>query len=115
MKPNKLMNEPLPPPLPSGPRPRGVDDQQSATPSSREADPTYNLLADKIGGVPNIRKKDNLYQAAAIGVFLIVGVVVGAFFGEWPQGVLLGGLAGLIAGTLISGAVLTVIGLLRKS
>ena len=109
------MNESLPPPLPSGPRPRGVDDQQSATPSSRGTDPTYNLLADKIGGVPNIRKKDNLYQAAAIGVFLIVGVVVGAFFGEWPQGVLLGGLAGLIAGTLISGAVLTVIGLLRKS
>ena len=115
MKPNKHMNEPLPPPLPSGPRPGGVDDQQSATPSSREADPTYNLLADKIGGVPNIRKKDNLYQAAAIGVFVIVGVVVGGLLGEWPEGVLLGGLAGLIAGTLISGAVLTVIGLCRKS
>ena len=74
-----------------------------------------NLLADKIGGVPNVRKKDNLYQAAAIGVFLIAGAVVGGFLGEWPQGVLLGGLAGLIAGTLISGAVLTVIGLCRKS
>ena len=109
------MNESLPPPLPPERRQPGADDQQSPTPSSGGADATYNLLADKIGGVPNVRKKDNLYQAAAIGVFLIVGVVVGGFLGEWPEGVLLGGLAGLIAGTLISGAVLTVIGLCRKS
>ena len=109
------MNEPVPPPIPSGTPQRGADDQQSPPPSSRGPDPTYNFLAYKIGGVPNVRKKDNLYQAAAIGAFLIVGVVVGGFLGEWPEGVLLGGLAGLIAGTLISGAVLTVIGLCRKS
>ena len=109
------MNESVPPPLPPDTRQRGADELQSATPSNRGADPTYNFLADKIGGVPNVRKKDNLYQAAAIGVFLIVGVVVGGLLGEWPEGVLLGGLAGLIAGTLISGAVLTVIGLCRKS
>ncbi len=109
------MNESLPPPLPSGTPQRGAEDQPSTRPSSHGPDPTYNLLADKIGGVPNVRKKDNLYQAAAIGVFLIVGVVVGACLGEWPEGVLLGGLAGLIAGTLITGAVLTVIGLCRKS
>ena len=109
------MNESVPTPIPPGTPPRATIGQQSATPSSRGADATYNLLADKIGGVPNVRKKDNLYQAAAIGVFLIAGAVVGGFLGEWPQGVLLGGLAGLIAGTLISGAVLTVIGLCRKS
>ena len=109
------MNESLPPPLPSGAGQRGADDQQGPTPSSRGPDATYNLLADKIGGVPNVRKKDNLYQAAAIGVFTIIGAVVGWFLGEWPQGVLLGALAGLIAGTLISGAVLAVIGLCRKS
>ncbi len=109
------MNESLPPPIPPDARQRGANDQHSSTPANRGADPTYNLLADKIGGVPNLRKKDNLYQAAAIGVFLIVGVVVGGVLGEWPQGVLVGGLAGLIGGTLISGAVLTVIGLCRKS
>ena len=109
------MNESVPPRIPSGTPQRGAGDQPSTTPSSRGPDPTYNFLADKIGGVPNVRKKDNLYQAAAIGVFMIVGAVVGSFLGEWPQGVLLGGLAGLIAGTLISGAVLTVIGLWRKS
>ena len=108
------MNESVPPPIPSGTPQRGAEDQPSATPASRGPDPTYNFVADKIGGVPNVRKKDNLYQAAAIGVFLIVGAVVGGILGEWPQGVLLGGLAGLIAGTLISGAVLTVIGLCRK-
>ena len=109
------MNESVPPLLPSGTRQRGADDQQSAPPSSGGADPTYNFLADKIGGVPNVRKKDNLYQAVAIGLFVIIGVVVGAFVGEGSTGVLLGALGGLIAGTLISGAVLTVIGLCRKS
>ncbi len=109
------MNESVPPPIPSGTRQPGADDQQGPTVPGRKADATYNFLADKIGGIPNVRKKDNLYQALAIGLFVIVGAVVGAFLGEWPQGVLLGGLAGLIAGTLISGAVLTVIGLLRKS
>src|SRR5512137_791574 len=99
------MNESVPPLLPSGTRQRGADDEQTAPLSSGGADATYNLLADKIRGVPNVRKKDNLYQAAAIGVFLIVGAVVGWFLGEWPQGMLLGGLTGLIAGTLISGAV----------
>jgi hypothetical protein len=73
------------------------------------------VLADKVGGVPNLRRKDNIYQGVAIGVFVIVGLVVGAVLGEWPQGVLLGGLAGLIGGTLISGTALTVIGLFRKS
>ncbi len=109
------MNESVPPPIPSETRQPGADDQQGPAVPGRKPDNTYNFLADKIGGIPNVRKKDNLYQALAIGVFAIVGAVVGAFLGEWPQGVLLGGLAGLIAGTLISGAVLTVIGLLRKS
>lgn len=76
------MNESIPPPLPPETRQPGADDQQSPKPSSGGADATYNLLADKIGGVPNIRKKDNLYQAAAIGVFLIVGAVVGWVLGE---------------------------------
>ena len=109
------MNESLPPPLPPGTRQGGANDQRRSTPASRGAGPTYDLLADKVGGVPNLRKKDNLYQAAAIGVFLVVGLVVGGLFGDGLQGVLLGGLAGLIGGTLISGAVLTVIGLCRKS
>jgi hypothetical protein len=109
------MSESLPPPLPSGPPQRNADDQPRSTGSSPGPDATYNLFSDKIGGVPNIRKKDNLYQAATIGVFLIIGLIVGWFVGGWPEGVLLGALGGLVAGALISGLVLMIVGLRRKS
>jgi hypothetical protein len=108
------MSESLPPPLPSGPPQRNAGDQPPATPSGREHDAIYNIVADKIGGVPNIRKKDNLYQAATVGVSLIIGLIVGWAVGGWPEGVLLGALGGLIAGILISGAVLMIVGLCRK-
>ena len=71
-------------------------------------------MADKIGGVPNLRKRDNLFQAATIGVFLLIGVLVGWGMGGWPLGALLGALGGLVSGTLISGVVLMIIGLRRK-
>ena len=109
------MSEPLPPPLPAGPPPPNAGAQTRPTVSGRAPDETYNLVADRIGGVPNIRKKDNLYQAAAVGVFVIIGLIVGWFVGGWPEGVLLGALGGLIAGTLLSGLVLMVLGLRRKS
>lgn len=107
------MNQsPSPPPAP-GQRPGG--NPPGPPPPGVSVDSGYNLVADKIGGVPNVRKKDNLYQALAIVVFVIIGLVVGWAIGGWPQGPLLGALGGLIAGTLISGAVLMVLGLLRKS
>ena len=109
------MSESLPPPLPAGtPQDNAGDDRRSAAPN-REPDESYNLLADKIGCVPNVRKKDNLYQAATVLAFLIIGVIVGRSKGEWPEGVLLGALGGLVVGTLISGLVIMVLGLLRKS
>ena len=79
------------------------------------ADAEYNRIADKVGLVPNVRKKDNLYQAVCVGAFLLVGVAVGWFSGGWPFGVLLGALAGLVVGTVSSGLVIMVLGLLRKS
>ena len=83
-------------------------------PSDRRADATYNLLADKIGGVPNVRKKDNLFQGIFVGSSALVGVLIGWFAGGWPLGVMLGALGGLVVGTLISGVVLMVMGLRRK-
>jgi uncharacterized membrane protein YfcA len=109
------MSEPLPPPLPPGTPQRPADTQRGATPSSPGTDATYNFVADKIGGIPNIRKKDNLYQAVAIAVFSLIGMIVGGFVGGWPEGVMLGALGGLVAGTLISGSVLMIVGLRRKS
>jgi len=109
------MNESLPPPIPSGPAQRNVGDRQRATASGCGPDATYNFIADKVGGVPNLRKKDNLYQAVTVGLFLIIGLIVGWAFGGWPEGVLLGAVGGLIAGILISGLVLMILGLCRKS
>jgi hypothetical protein len=83
-------------------------------PSNRKADATYDLLADKIGGVPNVRKKDNLFQGIFVGLSALVGVLIGWFAGGWPLGVPLGALGGLVIGTLISGVVLMVMGLRRK-
>ena len=109
------MNESAPPPIPSGPTRRNVGDQPRAAASGREPDATYNFIADKVGGVPNLRKKDNLYQAVTVGLFLVIGLIVGWAIGGWPEGVLLGAVGGLIAGILISGLVLMILGLCRKS
>ena len=116
------MNESAPPPLPPNPPPLPPGQPQpKAGPqpppaaSSGIPEPTYNLLADKIGGVPNVRKKDNVFQAVAIGVFLLIGLLVGALAGGVPEGLMIGGIVGLLSGTLISGFVLMIIGLCRKS
>ena len=99
------MSETQPPPIPPAP-------PQSRAPAP---DAAYNILADKIGGVPNIRKKDNLYQGLSIAVFLVIGLIVGGLLGGWPMGIMLGALGGLVVGTLLSGLVLMVLGLGRKS
>ena len=77
----------------------------------------YNVMADKVGFVPNLRPKDNLYQGVATLTCGLAGAVIAAVLA--PQGGLtaagLGGVGGLIVGILLSGAVLTVVGLFRKS
>jgi hypothetical protein len=75
----------------------------------------YNLVADKIGFVPNIRGKDNLFQAICVAAFVAIGAVVGGVIGGWPMGILSGALIGIIAGVLCSGVALMVVGLVRKS
>jgi len=108
------MSDSTPPPIPREPSGRTTAEGRGVGAPDPKQDATYNLLADKIGGVPNLRKKDNLYQAAGIGVGVVLGAIVGHFQDEWPQGVLLGALAGLIGGTLLSGMVLMIVGFLRK-
>ena len=105
------------PPLipPGAPRSRSSDAPSQPSPvPNRDAGAAYNIMADKIGGVPNIREKDNLYQAGAIGVFTVIGAIIGWFAGAWPEGILLGTVGGLIVGVLLSGTVLMVIGLIRR-
>lgn len=71
-------------------------------------------MADKIGLVPNLRKKDNLFQGIAVVAGLLAGAVVGWLWKGWPEGLLLGAVAGLVLGTLLSGLTLMIIGFRRK-
>ena len=64
--------------------------------SSKE---TYNFVSDTVVGI-NVRKKDNLIQGLIILVTIIIGLVIGQMYGGF---LLLGGLAGLIVGFLVSG------------
>lgn len=106
-----MSNTPPPIPPPGTPRKSGTNSD-------------YDLMADKVGFLPNVRKKDNLYQGLCIAVCVIIGMIAGWFWdgglireivgNEAPLRILVGGAAGLIVGTLASGLFLMVLGLRRK-
>ncbi len=87
------------PPFQPGPKPEKSDDG-------------YQVFAEVVGGVPSFRKKDNLYQAAAVLVTSAIGAGVG-FLMNGGFGAVLGLGAGLAVGGLGSGAVLMVLGWVR--
>src|SRR5262245_1134643 len=78
-----------------------------AEPSGRQV---YNLVTDTVAG-PNIRLRDNLYQAAITGVCLVLGVPIGwlgaRLTSSNPQDqngyAIVGGFVGLVFGLLSSG------------
>ncbi len=74
----------------------------------------YEKVADKVGLVPNVRTKDNLYQGVAVLGTTTLGLTGGLVSGGWPVGALVGALAGLVIGGLVSGGVLMVLGLMRR-
>jgi hypothetical protein len=92
-----------PPPLPPGAKPPGSTSD------------SYDQFADKVGLVPNVRKKDNLYQGIAVVAGLLLGALVGWLWKDTFEAALLGALIGLVGATLVSGLVLLVLGLKRKS
>lgn len=113
-------NEPKPPPLPNRERPIEAEPH----PEKSEFREAYDTLADVAGGVPSLRWKDNLYQAAAIAAFVLVGAVIGFAMVfvqstgrhrmiESLMGAAAGGFVGLIAGVLLSGFVLAILGIKR--
>lgn len=76
----------------------------------------YHLIADTIGGVPNLRGKDNLYQTIAIVVCVVIGAAIGAAIaGEWWIGAVFGTLIALIVSVFVSGSILMVLGWVRAS
>jgi hypothetical protein len=89
-----------------------------AQPPHPDSHRKYEAFADKVGLVPNVRAKDNLYQGLAVVAFALLGTAVGFFVtsGETrSSGLGLGALVGVIVGGLLSGLVLMVIGLRRKA
>jgi hypothetical protein len=90
--------------------------------SNREV---FNVVTDTVVG-PNLRTKDNLYQAIAIGICLLVGAAIGAVIGllyiSDPDlgatggaavGAVLGGILGMILGLFGSGTFWAVYRLVR--
>jgi hypothetical protein len=74
----------------------------------------YDRLADKVGLVPNVRERDNLYQGIAILCVTALTTPIGLFVGGWPLGVIESVVAGLVVGGLGSGFVLMIVGLMRR-
>ena len=63
----------------------------------------YNIATDLAGAGVNIRPKDNLLQALAIGVCLMLGATIGAVVAWWMRapilaGVFVGGFVGVLVG-----------------
>src|SRR5687767_1248419 len=82
---------------------RRAEPESRPSSSAREA---YNVVTDTISG-PNLRKRDNVFQAIFIGVCVLIALPVGAFFGG-IGGALAGALGALIIGVILSGAILGV-------
>ncbi len=92
--------------------------------AKRRDDPmaAYDTIADTVGGVPNLRPKDNLYQLIAIVVGALLGagggaILVAVMGWDLPVwvGAILGGIVGVIGGTFVSGIVLLVLGWVRAA
>jgi hypothetical protein len=90
----------------AGPPPNAPD--QSLT-----GQQAYNLVTDTVAG-PNVRLSDNLLQAAAIGICLLLGTGIGAAVAAFTAGgpikgdhlavgAIVGGFAGLLIGLFTSG------------
>lgn len=91
------MPEPGPPPLPAN-NPKPPKNEPNA----------YNVVTDVATG-PNIRLKDNLFQALFILACLAIAVpTLWIISGNWIVGVFIGGFIGLVVGVLLSGGFLMV-------
>ena len=105
----------------AGQSPEWVAEQMKAHPShvparKQNADgvKTAQAVMDVVAGV-NWRWRDNLIQAIAIFVSIVIGAVIGPIFTkpEVLPGVLAGGFVGMVGGLFLSGIVLMIYRLFR--
>ena len=82
-------------------------------PAGRDA---YNIVSDTVTGV-NIRPRDNLIQALAIAISLLLGVAIGALVMSRDRvlGAVCGGFVGLLAGLFGSGLFLMIYRFVRHA
>jgi len=80
-----------------------------ANPEKPKYSQQYDSLADTIGGVPNFKKRDNLFQLITTLITALIGLTV-AYFGWGSEGILIGLFIGVVIGALGSGAILMVQG-----
>lgn len=74
----------------------------------------YDTFADKVGLVPNVRGKDNLYQGLACIACALIAVMVAYFMGfNSTNALILSAVGGLLVGVMVSGLILMIIGLAR--
>ena len=81
---------------------------------SHDAMNTYQTITDTVTGV-NVRGSDNLIQLLAVVVFTVIGALIGAIVNyQSPMMIGLFGFGGLVAGILLSGAVIGVYRLVKS-
>ena len=75
---NVMSQTPPPIPPPGGPKEQSA--HKSDASATTGANSQYNRLADRVGLVPNVRKKDNLYQGICVLAFVVIGMAAGWFW-----------------------------------
>lgn len=116
-----------PPPLPANDRanaaPPIIPGPLQKPPVPTDGLESYHTIAETVGGIPNLRGKDNAFQAVFVALSIAIGGGIGALLvlvglvpgGNWIIGAVVGGVIGLFGGTLVSGLVLMVKGWLRAA
>jgi hypothetical protein len=75
-------------------------------PQAKDSRPSYTIVSDTVTG-PNLRLKDNVIQAIAIFVCLVLGALIGGLIAN-GEGAVVGGFIGLLVGLLGSGIFLMI-------
>jgi membrane associated rhomboid family serine protease len=86
-----------------------VDAPQGGNAPAASSQEVYNLVTDVVAG-PNLRLRDNFFQALAIFVFTLLGAAIGALAFPDSRGpaAIGGALVGLLAGLFLSGIFLMI-------
>lgn len=93
------------------PRPPAPAEGQRPT---RAVDPlkAYDIVSQTVGGVPSLRMRDNLIQAAIVIGGTLIGAAAGFILNGW-SGAGIGAVAAMVGSTILSGLVLMVLGWIR--